>query len=310
MGWAGLLPVDKPAGPTSHDIVSRVRRRLGERRIGHLGTLDPAATGLLVLAIGAATRCANVWQGGEKTYEGVARFGLVTDTQDLQGRVLHECVPHVDESALLGAGRALTGDLLQVPPMVSAVHVGGRRLHELARRGIEVERSARPIRVTSWEWTRLDLPHSARFVVRCSGGTYVRTLIHDLGARLGCGAALAELRRLGSAPFVARDAAAWEEVEALAPADLLARRGVPLDRALDVLPAVVLDAEAAAAIGHGARPRVSGAPATVGTGERSVVFRDVAGRALALGDLRRDGDAVIACAGVVFEWAVREGGAA
>lgn len=309
--WSGLLPVDKPAGPTSHDVVARMRRRLGERRIGHLGTLDPAATGLLVLAIGAATRCATVWQGGEKTYAATVRFGVVTDTQDLQGRVLSECAPAVAESELRATSAALTGEIRQRPPMVSAVHVGGRRLHEMAREGIEVERPERAVHVASWEWTRLALPGEADFVVRCSGGTYVRTLAHDLGERLGCGAALASLRRLGSAPFDVRDAAPWSEIEAREPQELLARRGIPLDRALESLPAVVLDAGAALAIGQGARPGVADVPdELLDRGERSVVLRDQAGSALALGEVRVVNGRPVACPNVVFEWAVRSGGGA
>lgn len=310
-GWSGLLPVDKPAGPTSHDIVARMRRRLGERRIGHLGTLDPAATGLLVLAVGAATRCATVWQGGEKLYAGTVRFGVVTDTQDVQGRVLRECVSSVHERELRAASAVMTGEIRQRPPMVSAVHVGGRRLHELAREGIEVARPERTVRIASWEWTRLALPGEADFVVRCSGGTYVRTLVHDLGERLGCGGALASLRRLGSTPFDVCDAASWSEVEALEPGELLARRGVTLDRALETLPAVVLDAAAARAIGHGAKPALDGVAAELlDKGGRSVVLRDAAGFALALGELRVVDGRTLACPNVVFEWAVNRGGGA
>ena len=150
--WAGLLPVDKPAGPTSHDVVARARRALGTRAIGHLGTLDPGASGLLVLAIGPATRCAAVWQRGEKTYEGIARFGIVTDSQDVDGRVLRTSESRPDESAVRSAGEALAGDLMQVPPMVSALKQGGERLHAIARRGETVERAPRPVHVEPWEW--------------------------------------------------------------------------------------------------------------------------------------------------------------
>ncbi len=305
--WAGLLPVDKPAGRTSHDVVARARRRLGLRAIGHLGTLDPSATGLLVLMIGAATRCAAVWQGGAKTYEGRARFGVVTDSQDLDGRTLAEHPVRFDADALRGATRAFVGDLRQVPPMVSAVKVGGRRLHELARRGEEVPREARAVHVSSWAWTAVSLPE-ASFVVHCSGGTYVRTLVHDLGAALGSGAALAALRRTASEPFDVRDAAPWDALDAGDPDALLARWGVPLDRALDPLPAVVLDPAAVEAVGRGQRPLVpSPGDAPLGAGARSVVLRDPAGRALALGELVPGPEGVRACPSVVFPWAVREG---
>jgi tRNA pseudouridine55 synthase len=309
-GWSGLLPVDKPAGVTSHDVVDRVRRRLRVKQAGHLGTLDPGASGLLVLAIGAATRCAVVWQGGTKTYEGVARFGVVTDTQDTHGRVLETREPAVDERAVRAASAALTGDLLQVPPMVSALKHQGRRLYELARRGETVVREPRPVRVDGWEWPSFALPE-AGFRVRCSGGTYVRTLVHDLGTNLGCGAALAALRRTRSEPFAVEGACPWRELDDPEPADVLGRFGIGLDRALGVLPAVPLDAAGVDALGHGRTVAVAPGGAPVGAGERSVVFRDADGRALALGELRpgATADEALARPHVVFPWAVREGGA-
>lgn len=306
--WAGLLLLDKPAGVTSHDVVDRVRRRLRVRSAGHLGTLDPGASGLLVLAIGAATRCATVWQGGLKTYEGVARFGLSTDTQDTEGRVLRTAAPKVDERELREASAAMTGDLMQVPPMVSALKHEGRRLYELARRGETVEREPRPVRVESWEWRSFDPPDAA-FTVRCSGGTYVRTLVHDLGERIGCGAALAALRRTRSEPFGIEAASAWRDLEAPDAGTLLARNGIPIHDALGVLPAVELDEAGAEALGHGRPVAVEPGAAPVGAGERSIVIRDRDGRALALGELRPgpDGSGTLATPHVVFPWAVREG---
>jgi len=307
---AGLLPVDKPAGVTSQDVVDRVRRRLRVRSAGHLGTLDPGASGLLVIAIGAATRCAMVWQGGMKTYEGVARFGLATDTQDTEGRVLRTAEPRVDEHELREAVAAMTGDRTQVPPMVSALKQGGRRLYELARRGETVEREPRPIHVESWEWRSFD-PPDASFRVRCSGGTYVRTLVHDLGERIGCGAALAALRRTRSEPFGIEAACAWQDLDAPDAGTLLVRIGIPLDHALGVLPAVTLDEAGAEALGRGRPVAVEVAPgaAPIGAGERSIVIRDRDGRALALGELRPapGGGGTLATPQVVFPWAVREG---
>lgn len=307
--WSGLLPVDKPAGPTSHDVVARARRVLGTRAIGHLGTLDPGATGLLVLAVGAATRCASVWQGGRKTYEGVARFGLVTDTQDVDGRVLERRGGAPAEAAVRAAALLLTGDLLQVPPMVSALKVGGERLHAIARRGETVERAPRPVRVDGWEWLAF-ADGAARFRVHCSGGTYVRTLVHDLGAALGCGAALADLRRLASEPFAVTRACAWEVLDEARRAETLAAHGIPLDRALETLPAVVLDAAGVDALGHGQPSAVAHAPQGA-SGARSVVLRDAEGLALALGEVRQAaGGGAFAHPQVVFPWAVREGRAA
>lgn len=307
---AGLLPIDKPVGVTSHDVVDRARVALGQRAIGHLGTLDPGASGLLVLAVGAATRCASVWQSGGKTYEGTIRFGVTTDTQDLQGRVLEQRPVAFDEARLREASRAFVGDLQQVPPMVSAIKHHGRRLYKLARRGEVVHRDPRPVNVTSWAWRSIELP-IATFEIRCSGGTYVRTLAHDLGEALGSGAALAALRRTASEPFTLENAARWEDLRALPAGELWERHGIALDRALDRLPSVVLDAEAVERLGRGGRARVEppvGAP--LAGGERSVVFRDAAGHALALGELSpdpADASRIEARPHVVFPWAVREG---
>jgi tRNA pseudouridine55 synthase len=305
-GWSGLLPVDKPAGITSHDVVHRARRRLGRRDVGHLGTLDPAATGLLVLALGAATRCALVWQGGRKTYAGSARFGVTTDSQDLAGRVLATSAMRPGADDVRRAAAALTGELLQVPPMVSALKRGGERLHVRARRGETVALAPRPIRVDAWRWLAI-AADEARFEVDCSGGTYVRTLIHDLGAKLGCGAALASLQRLASEPFTLAQACPWSALESGGD-DVLGRFGIPLDRALETLPEVRLDAAAAAAVGRGQGPEVEPGAAPLDAGARSVVFRARDGRALALGELRRDAAGVRAWPAVVFPWAVHEGG--
>jgi len=209
--WSGLLAVDKPLGVTSHDVVEKVRRRLKARGAGHLGTLDPGASGLLLLALGAATRCIPVWQGGEKTYEGTLELGVITSTQDLQGEVLERRPLTVSGAAVREAALAFVGETEQIPPMVPALRSHGRRLYELARRGEEVERAPRKVRVTEWTWLEFALP-LARFRVRCSGGTYVRTLAHDLGQRLGTGAALKALRRLRSEPFGIERAVALSEI--------------------------------------------------------------------------------------------------
>lgn len=304
--WAGLLLVDKPTGVTSHDVVAMARRALRIKAIGHLGTLDPNASGLLVLAVGVATRCIRVWQGGAKTYAGTARFGVVTDSQDTQGAVLATSDARPDEAAVRAAAVRLTGDLQQVPPMVSALKHQGERLYDLARRGEVVEREPRAIHVAAWRWLAFT-PDTADFEVDCSGGTYVRTLVHDLGAALGMGATLAALRRLHSEPFDVRDACPASDLRERPAAEVLARAGRPLDRALDVLPAVVLTHAQAEAIGRGQSPRVTPGSARVGAGPCSVVLRDEAGRALALAHLESSGEAAMAFPDVVFPWAVREG---
>ncbi len=307
--WSGLLLVDKPTGMTSHDVVALARRSLSIRGIGHLGTLDPNASGLLVLAVGVATRCATVWQGGAKTYAGTARFGLTTDSQDTTGTTLSSSDARPSESDIRAAALALTGDLMQIPPMVSALKQDGERLYDKARRGEMVERAPRPVTVTAWRWTAFT-PDTASFEVDCSGGTYVRTLVHDLGAALGCGAALESLRRLCSRPFDVSDAFALDAFKQEPPAELLARAGRSLDDALHSVPAIVLDAAQTHAVGLGQAPVVEPGEAPVGAGVRSIVLRDASGRALALAHLEQGAKGVQAWPDVVFPWAVREGRAA
>jgi tRNA pseudouridine55 synthase len=307
--FSGLLVVDKPAGVTSHDVVSVVRRRLRADGAGHLGTLDPGASGLLLMALGAATRAIQVWQGGDKTYEATLLFGVTTSSQDVHGEVLERRPVEFDRARMEDEARAFVGEIEQIPPMVSALKVGGERLYRLARRGIEVERAPRRVRVDSWEWLDVVLPE-ARVRIRCSGGTYVRTLAHDLGQRLGCGAALKTLRRLRSEPFGLERSVTLRELNERAPADVLARAGVPLDEALGVLPAVAVGEAEAAAIGYGGRPSVERGAAPIGAGPRSVVVRDGAGRALALGELvatPESDERALFCPHVVFPWAVRQG---
>jgi tRNA pseudouridine55 synthase len=308
----GLLVLDKPPGITSHDAVDRVRRRLRIRAAGHLGTLDPGATGLLLVATGAATRCAPVWQGGDKTYEAALLFGVVTTSQDVHGEVLERRVVDLDEARVRQAALGLTGEQEQVPPMVSAIKMGGERLYRLARRGIEVERAPRRVTVRRWEWLGFDLP-TAHFRLVCSCGTYVRTLAHDLGQRLGCGAALSELRRLRSEPFGLERGLPLDELSRLDADEVWARAGYSLEESLAHLPTVRLEPDASDAIGYGARPAIprAGHPlAPLAGGPRSVVFRGPDDRVLALGELipeTSDPSRAIVCAHVVFPWTVRQG---
>jgi len=191
----GLAVLDKPAGMTSHDVVAVVRRVLGERRVGHAGTLDPPATGVLLVGVGRATRLLRFLQGTDKAYEGTFALGSTTTTLDATGAVTGTFdMAGVADADVVGAAGALTGDLQQRPPMVSALHVGGRRLHELAREGVEVDRDARPVRVAAFRVEPLGAGEW-RFEVVCSSGTYVRSLVDDLGRALGGGAHLRTLRR-------------------------------------------------------------------------------------------------------------------
>ena len=191
----GILLVDKPAGITSHDVVDCIRRATGIRRIGHTGTLDPAATGLLVLCVGAATRLSEHLTGLDKVYEGSMRLGVVTDSYDLDGKVMEtNAVPVLAIEDIQAVCDRFVGEIMQVPPMVSAVKVGGERLYKKARQGETVEREPRPVKVAEFCVLKYETP-DAGIRVRCTRGTYVRSLCHEVGQALGCGATLAALRR-------------------------------------------------------------------------------------------------------------------
>ena len=234
-GPEGVLVVDKPAGMTSHDVVARVRRIAGTRRVGHTGTLDPAATGVLVLCLGRATRLVTALQAGTKTYAAVARLGVTTSSEDLDGEVLTTVsAAHLDESAVCAALGEFQGAIDQVPPMVSAIRIDGERLHERARRGEVVERPPRRVTIESIVLDRFHPGEAAdvAFLVACSAGTYVRSIARDLGERLGVGGALASLRRVANGPFTQTEAVTLETLETdplalgrhlMAPVDALRR---------------------------------------------------------------------------------------
>jgi tRNA pseudouridine55 synthase len=204
----GLAVVDKPVGVTSHDVVGMLRRRFGERRVGHAGTLDPGATGVLVVGVGSVTRLLRFVTDGHKRYDGEVVLGVETDTLDADGTVA--ATHHMERVSVAEAQRLarahLTGEIDQVPPMVSALKVGGRRLHDLARQGIVLEREARPVTVYSFEVAGTDDPGVLAIEVECSAGTYVRSLAADLGRLLGGGAHLRNLRRTAVGPFTIDDA--------------------------------------------------------------------------------------------------------
>jgi tRNA pseudouridine55 synthase len=195
----GLLLVDKPQGLTSHDVVARVRSILQEKKIGHAGTLDPMATGLLVLAVGPSTRLLRFAQSETKRYVGAVKFGVATDSLDADGAVVDERpVPALTSEIVDAAAALMIGPQDQTPPMVSAIQIDGQRLHDLARRGVEVDRRARTITVSAFTLSPTDDPSVWRFDVECSVGTYVRVLLSDLAQRLGTVGHLVELRRLAS----------------------------------------------------------------------------------------------------------------
>ncbi len=250
----GILNLDKPPGITSHDAVARLRRATRIKRVGHAGTLDPMATGVLLLCVGQATRLSEYLMASMKTYAAQVAFGVTTDSQDATGVILQRRdATGLTEAVVRAMLPAFTGELLQTPPMVSAVHYEGRRLYELAREGIEVERAARPVTVH-----RLDLTHFipgvapvADLEVDCSSGTYVRTLAHDLGEALGCGAHLSALRRTRVGPFTLDASLPLEEMETLARMGSLSERFSPLSAALHSRALVEVDDNALEELRHG-----------------------------------------------------------
>jgi tRNA pseudouridine55 synthase len=191
----GLLLIDKPSGPTSHDLVSRVRRAAGMRRVGHAGTLDPLATGLLPIVLGQATRLIRFIPASPKRYTGSLRLGATSDTDDAAGDISEVEAPLPDADLVVSTARQFEGESQQVPPNYSARHVDGQRMYKLARQGRAVTAPARPIHVSCFELQPTDEPHLFSFVAEVTGGTYIRALARDLGARLGCGGLLQSLRR-------------------------------------------------------------------------------------------------------------------
>jgi len=239
----GLVIIDKPAGITSHDVVSQLRRRLGERRIGHAGTLDPDATGVLLVGVGYVTRLMKYLSGLDKCYSAEVVLGVETSTLDDSGEVTarHE-MAGVTLKDVRRAAEGLTGDIMQVPPMVSALKVDGRRLHELAREGIEVERVARPVTVRRFTVEPTVEPHVFAIEVEVSSGTYVRSLAADLGAALGGGAHLRRLRRHSIGRFVESEARPIETAPVL-----------PAVEAMRMVEKVVIDVDTSRLVAHGRR---------------------------------------------------------
>lgn len=241
-GPNGVVVIDKPAEWTSHDVVAKSRGVLGTGKVGHSGTLDPDATGVLVLGVGTATRLLRFLTELPKSYDGEIVLGVETTTLDAAGDVtaVHD-MADVDDDQVRSAAAALTGDLLQIPPMVSAVKVNGRRLHELARQGIEVERAARPVRVDRFDVEPVPgEPGVWRCSVDCSSGTYIRSLAADLGSALGGGAHLRKLRRTAVGGFGLADAGSIDQPVVL-----------PVSAAVSHLESVTVDESTAVAVGHG-----------------------------------------------------------
>jgi len=250
----GFLVIDKPAGITSHDVVARVRRVLNQKKVGHTGTLDPFATGVLPVALGDATKVISYLDESVKEYRAIMRLGITTDTQDCTGKVLqHKDCEKVTETLVLEAFANFTGTISQVPPMFSAIKQGGVPLYKLARLGEEVERTARQICIHSISLNQYQLPH-VTFTVLCSRGTYVRTLANDIGDVLGCGAHLVELRRLRSGSFTEERAIPLEQLEKLSLEGQLPEVLISPLQALSHLPTIPLTASGAKNVGFGRSP--------------------------------------------------------
>jgi tRNA pseudouridine55 synthase len=261
---AGVLVLDKIAGVTSFDGVALVRKRLGLKRVGHAGTLDPEATGVLPMLLGEATKLMPYLADQDKEYVATLRLGITTDTGDLGGRVLASAaVPPLSRAQVETACRPFVGRIKQVPPMFSAVHHEGRRLYELAREGIEVVREPREVVIHSIDVEEA-LGDAVRLRVVCGKGTYVRVLAADVGAALGCGAAVARLVRTRVGPFPLAEAVGWSELSSASAAALWARVR-PADAALAGWAAVRLDARAASQFEHGQAVGVAPPGAGVGT---------------------------------------------
>lgn len=211
----GVLLVDKPSGMTSHDVVDRVRRHFNLKKVGHCGTLDPMATGLLVLVLGRSTKLSDRLISEDKEYEGTLELGVTTDSQDADGEVLEtKPVPELTLDQVARAAEAFKGDIYQVPPMVSAKKIAGQALYKLARKGKEVEREPRLIHIYRLDFLEFTPPR-IRFKLLCTKGTYVRTICHDLGQKLGCGAHLCQLRRTASGSMSLSEAKPLDEITSL-----------------------------------------------------------------------------------------------
>ena len=231
----GIILIDKPQDWTSHDVVAKLRGILHERRIGHSGTLDPLATGLLVVFVGRATRAVEFAEADSKEYIAGLRLGLSTDTQDISGNVIAECSDLPDEGAVRRAVNGFIGDIEQIPPMYSAIKIGGKKLYELARKGQSVERAPRKITVSSIEIIGRE-GGDYLLKIACSKGTYVRTLCNDIGASLGCGACMSSLRRVRAGAFSIEDAHSIDEVENAANEGQLVDIMLPVDTLFSALP--------------------------------------------------------------------------
>ncbi len=280
----GVIVVDKPVGWTSHDAVAKLRKLAGTRRVGHLGTLDPVATGVLPLVVGRATRLAQFYLRSDKVYDAIIRFGYATDTYDSEGRpTTPVSEPELDAERLRQELARFRGVIRQMPPPISAKKVGGVPAYKLARKNVAVELKPVEVTIYSIELAQINGPE-ARILVHCSAGTYLRTVAHDLGQALGCGAHLKTLQRTASGEFSLEQAHSIERLEELARQGRLAQALIPMARLLPEVPCEVVDAVTAGHIRHGRDFRVS--PFNVRQGTRYVKAVTAEGDLIAIGEVR------------------------
>jgi tRNA pseudouridine55 synthase len=290
----GFIVIDKPAGITSHDVVSRVRRILGTRKVGHTGTLDPFATGVLPVAVNDGTKTIPFLDEGVKCYEALMQLGVATDTLDMTGSVVRtgDC-SSVSRQQLLDVFKGFTGPILQIPPMYSAIKQGGQPLYKLARMGQEVERAARPVEIHSIDILSFTPPFVSMRVT-CSRGTYIRTLADDIGAMTGCGAALKELRRTASGPFEINAAHTLEELERAVHEGVVSSYAITPFNSLAHLQEIPLTDAGLAKVAFGRSPLWSETTVEGGamSGELSLVRLSHNGTLVAVAMLSHTGDAL------------------
>ena len=277
----GILLIDKEAGWTSNDVVQKLRGALHEKRVGHAGTLDPMATGLLTVFVGRATRAVQFAESDEKTYIAGLRLGLTTDTQDITGSILSRQKPQVSEALLRSTLVNFTGPQQQIPPMYSAVKIGGQKLYTLARKGKTVDRKPRSITIRELTLEAYD-GERAQLCVRCSKGTYVRTLCHDIGEQLGCGGCLSALRRTRSGKFSVAQCVTMEQLIAAKAAEEQEAMILPVDQLFSDRPPLTLDDIQAVRFKNGGNITVE----TDISGQCRVYDRE--GGFLALGEIREN----------------------
>ena len=238
---SGILPVKKPAGFTSFDVIGKLRGVTKTRKIGHSGTLDPMATGVLPLFFGGATKCCDLLPNEDKRYVADVKFGIVTDTQDTTGRVLKESESHVSKAEFEEVFRGFIGKQLQLPPMYSAVKVNGRPLYDLAREGKVVERAQKEIEVYDIKLLEFDVhAQTAKIEVSCGKGTFIRTLINDMGEKLGCGASMSALERTMAAGFEISECYTISEIEEMMKEGTFEEHLIPIERLYEDLPKLIL----------------------------------------------------------------------